>query len=67
VDFLKTREIAYALDVDMPDIECDKDYFYVLFKSAPLLNIPQFVNAIKTITSGKIQRKFPEVKHHKDV
>jgi REP element-mobilizing transposase RayT len=64
VDFLKmkTREIAETFNVDILDIECDKDYFHMLFKSTPLLNIPQFIDAIKTMTSREIQSKFPEVK-----
>ena len=64
VDFLKmkAREIADTFNVDILDMECDKDYFHMLFKSTPILNIPQFINAIKTITSREIQRKFPEIK-----
>ena len=64
VDFLKTkiREIAETFNVDILEIECDKDHFHMLFKSTPLLNIPQFVNAVKTITSREIQRNFPEIK-----
>jgi len=64
VDFLKTktRGIAYTFDVDILDIECDRDHFHMIFKATPSLNIPQFVNAIKTITSREIQRNFPEVK-----
>ena len=64
VDFLKTktRGIAETFSVDILEIECDKDHFHMLFKSTPLLNITQFINAIKTITSREIQRNFPEVK-----
>ena len=64
VDFLKTttREMAETFSFDVLEIECDRDYFHMLFKSTPLLNIPQFVNAIKTITSREIQRNFPDVK-----
>jgi putative transposase len=64
VDLLrtKTREIAETFNVDILEIECDRDYFHMLFKSTPLLNIAQFVNAIKTITSREIQRNFPDVK-----
>ena len=64
VDFLKkkAREIADTFNVDILYIECDQDHFHMLFKSTPLLNIPQFINAIKTITSREIQRKFPEIK-----
>jgi REP element-mobilizing transposase RayT len=64
VDLLKTkiREISDTFNVDILDIEYDKDHFHMLFKATPLLNIPQFINAVKTITSREIQRKFPEVK-----
>jgi putative transposase len=63
-DFLKmkTGEIVYTFDVDILDIECDKDHLNMIFKFTPLLNIPRFINAIKTITSREIQSKFPEVK-----
>jgi putative transposase len=52
VDFLKTkiREIAETFNVDILDIECDKDHFHMLFKSTPLLNIPQFINAMSAIS-----------------
>ena len=64
VDLLKTktREIAETFNVDILDIECDKDHFHMLFKASPRLNIPQFINAVKTITSREIQRNFPDVK-----
>ena len=64
VDLLKTktREIAHTFDVDILEIECDKDHFHMLFKASPQLNIPQFINAVKTITSREIQRNFPDVK-----
>ena len=64
VDLLKTktREIAHTFDVNILDIECDKDHFHMLFKASPRLNIPQFINAVKTITSREIQRNFPDVK-----
>ncbi len=58
----KIREIAETFNVDILDIECDKDHFHMLFKATPLLNISQFINAVKTITSREIQRKFPKVK-----
>lgn len=64
VDFLKqkVREISESFDVEVLNIECDKDHFHMIFKAKPTLNIPKYVNAIKTITSREIQRNFPEVK-----
>jgi putative transposase len=64
VDFLKTktREIAETFDVDILYMECHKDHFHMLFKATPILNMPQFINAVKTITSREIQCNFPEVK-----
>jgi len=64
VDLLKqkVREISGSFGVDVLDLECDKDYFHMIFKAKPTLDIPRYINAIKTITSREIQRNFPEVK-----
>lgn len=63
VDFLKikVREIADRSGVEIVSIECDKDHFHMLFKGTLVLRITEFVNAVKTIESREIQRKFPEV------
>jgi putative transposase len=56
VDFLKakTGEIAYTFNVDMPDTECDKCHFHMLFKAISLLNISRSgryrINALCTET-----------------
>jgi putative transposase len=65
VDFLKMkiRDISETFNVDVLDIECDKDYFNMFFKATPLLNITKYINAIKAITSREIQRHFPEVRN----
>ena len=34
----------------------------MIFKGTPVLKLTEFVNAVKTITSREIQRKFPDVK-----
>ena len=64
IDFLKQKihEISYSFQVEVISIEPDKDHFHQLFKGKPTLDIPRYLNAIKTITSREIQRKFPEVR-----
>ena len=64
VDFLKKkiREISENFGVDVLNIECAKDHFHMIFKAKPTLDIPKYINAMKTITSREIQRNFPEVK-----
>jgi len=64
VDFLKQkiREISENFQVEVLNLECDKDHFHMIFKAKPTLDIPRYINAIKTITSREIQRRFPEVK-----
>jgi REP element-mobilizing transposase RayT len=64
VDFLKEkiREISENFEVDVLNIECAKDHFHMIFKAKPTLDIPRYINAVKTITSREIQRNFPEVK-----
>ena len=34
----------------------------MIFKAKPTLNIPKYLNALKTITSREIRRNYPEVK-----
>ena len=56
VDFLKMkiREISETFNVDVLDIECDKDYFNMIFKATPLLNITKYINAVKNeLYNGK--------------
>lgn len=64
IDFLKTkiREISDTFSVDVISMECDKDHFHMIIKTKPVLDIPKYINAIKTITSREIKRKFPDVK-----
>jgi putative transposase len=64
VDFLKTKihSISVTFDVDVLNIECDKDHFHLLFSAKPSLDIPKYINTIKTITSREIRKNFPEVK-----
>ena len=64
VDFLKqkTKEISSSFEVEIINQECDKDYIHIIFKAKPTLDIPKYINAMKTITSREIRRNFPEVK-----
>lgn len=64
IDFLKQKisDISDSFGVEILNVECDKDHFHMLFKGKPTLDIPKYLNAIKTITSREIQRNFPEAK-----
>lgn len=64
VDFLKTKinNISKTFDVEVLNVECDKDHFHLLFTAKPSLDIPKYINTIKTITSREIRKNFPEVK-----
>ncbi len=64
IDYLKTRirEISENFTVEILIIECDRDHFHMIFKSRPTLDIPKYINTIKSNTSKEIQRKFPEIK-----
>ena len=64
IDFLKQKisGISNSFEVEVLNVECDKDHLHMLFKSKPTLDMPKYLNAVKTITSREIQRKFPEVK-----
>ncbi len=60
---LKINEISTRFQVDVIDIGCDLDHFHMIFKSKPTLDIPKYLNAIKTITSREIRKTFPEIKN----
>jgi len=64
IDFLKQKihEISETHEVEILAIETDQDHVHILFKANPTLNIPKYINALKTITSREIRRNFPEVK-----
>jgi len=64
IDFLKTKihNISKTYEVDVLNIEYDKDHFHMLFTAQPTLDIPKYINTIKTITSREIRKEFPEVK-----
>lgn len=64
VDFLKqkVRKISEGFEVDVLNIECNEDHFHMIFKAKRTLDMPRYINAIKTITSRETQRNFPEVK-----
>jgi len=60
---LKINEISTRFQVDVIDIGCDLDHFHMIFKSKPTLDIPKYLNAIKTKTSREIRKTFPEIKN----
>ncbi len=64
VDFLKSKihSISKTFDVEVLNIECDKDHFHMIFTAKPTLELSKYINTIKTITSREIQKNFPEVK-----
>ena len=64
IDLLKQtiHNISGNFDVEVLNIECDKDHFHMIFKSKPTLELPKYINAIKTISSREIRRNYPEVK-----
>ena len=61
---IKIKEISKTFGVDVLNIECDVDHYHMIFKSKPTLNIPKYINAIKTITSREIKRNFPDIKKY---
>jgi putative transposase len=64
IDFLKTKihNISETYEVEVLSIECDKDHFHMIFTAKPTLDIPKYINTIKTITSREIRKEFSEVK-----
>ena len=65
IDFLKQiiRRIREFFGVEVINLECDKDHFHMIFRLKPTLDIPKYINVLKTISSREIQRNFPDKKH----
>lgn len=63
IDLLKQtiKEISERFEVEVLNIEADKDHFHLLFKCKPTIDMSKYINAIKTISSREIRRKYPEV------
>jgi len=59
IDFLKQKihEISGTFDVEVLAIECEVDHIHILFKAKQTLDIPKYINALKTITSREIRRR----------
>ncbi|AKB18075.1 MULTISPECIES: transposase [unclassified Methanosarcina] len=51
VDFLKTKihNISETFDVEVLNIECDKDHFHLLFSAKPSLDIPKYIKSTMMI------------------
>jgi REP element-mobilizing transposase RayT len=57
-DHLNEWKYCVLREVEVIDIGVDKDHFHMSFKAKPTLNIPRYINAIKTITLGKYRENF---------
>jgi len=54
-------EVAEHFGVEIIEQEADKDHVHILFSSRPTIMLPRFVNSLKSVTSRKLRREFPEV------
>ena len=56
----KVHSISKTFEVEVLNIECDKDHYHMIFKAKPTLDITKYINALKTISSREIRRNFAE-------
>jgi len=54
-------EVAEHFGVEIIEQETDKDHVHILFSSRPTIMLSRFVNSLKSVTSRKLRREFPEV------
>lgn len=54
-------EVAEHFGVEIIEQETDKDHIHILFSSRPTIVLSRFVNSLKSVTSRKLRREFPEV------
>ena len=53
--------VAQHFGVEIIEQETDKDHIRILFSSRPTIMLSRFVNSLKSVTSRKLRREFPEV------
>ena len=53
----KIIEISQAYDVEIVEIECGIDHIHLLISVKPTLNIPKWINLIKSTTSRFLRKK----------
>lgn len=54
-------EVAEHFGIEIIEQETDKDHIHILFSSRPTVMLSRFVNSLKSVTSRKLRREFPEV------
>jgi len=64
IDELKqrTKKIANTYDIEIINMETDKDHIHILFKNKPQADLVKFINNWKSATSKALRNKFPEIK-----
>jgi len=64
IDELKqrTKKIAEVYDVEIINMETDKDHIHILFKNKPQSDLVKFINNWKSATAKVLRNKFPEIK-----
>jgi len=55
------EEVAQHFGVEIIEQETDKDHIHILFSSRPTIMLSRFVNSLKSVTSRKLRKEFPEV------
>jgi len=55
------EEVAKHFRVRIIEQETDKDHIHILFSGRPTLTLSKFVNSLKSVTSRKLRKEFPEV------
>ena len=54
-------EVAEHFTIEIIEQEINKDHVHVLFSSRPAVAVSRFVNSLKSVTSRKLRKEFPEV------
>jgi len=54
-------EVAEHFGIEIIEQETDKDHIHILFSSRPTIMLSRFVNSLKSVTSRKLRREFPNV------
>ena len=59
---IKFEDISGRYNIQLDEINHDKDHIHILFRANPNTDLSKFINAYKSASSRMVKKKYPRVK-----
>lgn len=57
-----TRDIAVDFNAAVVEANGEKDHIHILLSAPPDFNLCRMINSLKTVTSRRLKKEFPEIR-----